>query len=170
MVIEHIDEQLPGAITDRHDFRGDATIVVAKDDFLKVVDLIFKDGFQLLVDITAVDWPDRAERFDVVYHWLNLATQDRLRIKVPVADGLALPSLVGPDLPPHFKTADWFEREVFDLFGIPFEGHPNLTRLLTWSDFQGHALRKDFPLDGGDPFCMADSTAPYTGQSHPVSE
>jgi len=166
VIIEHIDEQLPSAITDRHDFRGDVTIVVSRENFLAVVDLIFKDGFQLLVDITAVDWPERQMggrevRFDVVYHWLNLTSQERLRIKVPVADGESVPSLVNPNLKHPFKTADWFEREVFDLFGIPFEGHPNLTRLLTWVDFPGHALRKDFPLDGGDPFCMADSTAPY---------
>ena len=113
------------------------------------------------MDVTAVDWPEREidgkpMRFDVVYHWLNLASQERLRLKVAVADGEAMPSLVS-----RFKTADWYEREVFDLFGIPFEGHPNLQRLLTWDDFPGHALRKDFPLDGGDPFCMEGCTAPY---------
>lgn len=162
MIIEHIDAQLPGIVTDRHAFRGDQTIVVAKAGFLPLVDLLHREGFQMLVDITAVDWPDRANaeggaaRFDVVYHWLNLASQERLRVKVPVADGESMPTLTG-----HFKTADWFEREVFDLFGIRFEGHPNLKRLLTWDDFQGHALRKDFPLDGGDPFCMEGCTAPY---------
>lgn len=156
MVIEQIDAQLPGVIADRHAFRGDQTLVVPKDRFLELVDLLHREGFQFLVDVTAVDWPERVQRFDVVYHWLNLASQERLRIKVPVADGEAMPSLVS-----RFKTADWYEREVFDLFGIPFEGHPNLTRLLTWSDFPGHALRKDFPLDGGDPFCMEGCTAPY---------
>ena len=166
-MIELIEERLPGAITDRHDFRGDATIVVRRERLLEVVDLVFKEGFQLLVDITAVDWPERqmgeqVVRFDVVYHWLNLTSQERLRIKVPLADGETIPSLANPKLEHPFKTADWFEREVFDLFGISFEGHPDLRRLLTWQDFPGHALRKDFPLDGGDPFCMADSTAPYT--------
>ncbi|HEX7553697.1 MAG TPA: NADH-quinone oxidoreductase subunit C, partial [Geothrix sp.] len=115
----------------------------------------------LLVDITAVDWPERPEtqglgRFDVVYHWLNLANQERLRLKVPVADGETMPTLAG-----LFKTANWFEREVFDLFGILFEGHPDLRRLVTWDDFPGHPLRKDFPLDGGDAFCMEGCTAPY---------
>ncbi len=156
MIIEHIDAELPGTVTDRHAFRGDQTIVVAKASFLPLVDFLYREGFQLLVDITAVDWPEREQRFDVVYHWLNLASQERLRVKVAVADGEAMPSLTS-----HFKTADWFEREVFDLFGIPFEGHPNLTRLLTWQDFPGHALRKDFPLDGGDAFCMEGCTAPY---------
>jgi NADH-quinone oxidoreductase subunit C len=156
MIIEHIDAELPGTVTDRHAFRGDQTIVVAKASFLPLVDFLYREGFQLLVDITAVDWPEREQRFDVVYHWLNLASQERLRVKVPVADAEAMPSLTS-----RFKTADWFEREVFDLFGIPFEGHPNLTRLLTWQDFPGHALRKDFPLDGGDAFCMEGCTAPY---------
>ena len=83
MVIEHIEEQLPGAVTERHDFRGDQTILVPKERFLEVVDLIYREGFQMLVDLTAVDWPQRAQateggesgvgRFDVVYHWLNLA-------------------------------------------------------------------------------------------------
>jgi NADH-quinone oxidoreductase subunit C len=156
MVIEHIDAQLPGAITDRHAFRGDQTIVVAKANFLAVVDLLHQEGFQLLVDLTAVDWPEREQRFDVVYHWLNLASQERLRLKVPVADGEAMPTLSG-----LFKTANWFEREVFDLFGVSFEGHPDMRRLVTWEDFPGHPLRKDFPLDGGDAFCMEGCTAPY---------
>ena len=161
MVIEHIDAQLPGAITDRHDFRGDQTIVIPVEQLLPVVDLLHREGFQLLVDITAVDWPERPEtqgigRFDVVYHWLNLASQERLRVKVPVADGTPVPTLAH-----QFKTANWFEREIFDLFGIQFEGHPDLRRLITWDDFPGHALRKDFPLDGGDVFCMEGCTAPY---------
>jgi NADH-quinone oxidoreductase subunit C len=156
MISELIDQQLPGAITDRHDFRGDQTIVVGAEALLPLVDLLVAQGFQLLVDITAVDWPEREPRFDVVYHWLNLDSQERLRVKVPVADGQAAPSLTS-----RFKTADWFEREVFDMFGIRFEGHPNLQRLLLWQDFQGHPLRKDFPLDGGDAFCMDGCTAPY---------
>ncbi|HET6330205.1 MAG TPA: NADH-quinone oxidoreductase subunit C [Holophagaceae bacterium] len=162
MILERIDEQLPGALLDRHDFRGDVTAVVAKDRYLETVDLAFKEGFQQLMDLTAVDWPERdldgrLVRFDVVLHLLNLATQARLRLKVRLAEHEALPSITG-----RFHSADWAEREVFDLFGISFDGHPNLSRLLTWEDFPGHALRKDFPLDGGDPFCMADSTAPYT--------
>jgi NADH-quinone oxidoreductase subunit C len=156
MVIERIEAQAPGAILDRHAFRGDQTIVVAADRFPEVLDCIFKDGFQLLLDVTAVDLPDREPRFDVVYHLLNLVNQERLRVKVPVADGAALPSLTG-----RYKSADWAEREVFDMFGIRFEGHPNLARLLMWEDFPGHPLRKDFPLDGGDRFCSEDIGASY---------
>ena len=162
MVIEHIDEQLPGAITERHDFRGDETVVVEKDRLLDVVNLLFNEGFQFLVDITAVDFLDRvdAKRFDVVYHWLNLNNQERLRLKVRVDDGESVPSLAL-----KFRTADWFEREVFDMFGIPFEGHPDMRRLLMWDDFQGHPLRKDFPLDGGDIFCTSDTGTSFAGHA-----
>src|SRR5689334_22789201 len=104
MVIEHIEEQLPGAVAERHDFRGDQTILVGKDRFLDVVDLLCKEGFQMLVDLTAVDWPERPNecgigRFDVVYHWLNLNNQERLRLKVRVGEDEAMPSLVS-----RFKT------------------------------------------------------------------
>lgn len=162
MILERIQERVPGAVVDHHDFRGDVTAVVAKEQYLAVVEAVFQEGFQQLVDLTAVDWPEReidgrTVRFDVVLHLLNLASQERLRLKVRLAEGEALPTLTG-----RFHSADWAEREVFDLFGIPFEGHPDPRRLITWEDFPGHALRKDFPLDGGDPFCMADSTAPYT--------
>jgi NADH-quinone oxidoreductase subunit C len=164
MVIESIDEQLPGAILDRHDFRGDQTIVVAKDRFLTVVDLIFREGFQQLLDVTAVDGHQRDPRFDVVYHWLNLTSQERLRLKVRIREREAMPSLVS-----RFKSADWAEREVFDLFGIPFEGHPDLRRLLMWEDFPGHPLRKDYPLDGGDAFCNQEIGVSYAPEARSLN-
>lgn len=164
MIVERIEERMPGAVLDQHAFRGDQTVVVAPAHLRELAQVIFEEGFQQLLDVTAVDWPERAPRFDVVYHFLNLITQDRLRVKVPVADGEAVPSLV-----PQFKSADWSEREVFDLFGIPFEGHPDLRRLLMWEDFQGHPLRKDFPLDGGDTFCNADTGTSYAGSARTLN-
>ncbi len=164
MIIEHIDEQLPNVILDRHAFRGDQTIVIPKERFEDVLGLVYREGFQLLLDITAVDWFQRDPRFDVVYHLLNLASQERLRLKVRVSDGESLPSLV-----PRFKAANWSEREVFDLFGIPFEGHPGLERLLMWRDFPGHPLRKDFPLDGGDSFC-GDVGASFAGHAKSLKD
>lgn len=162
MILEHIDEQLPGVILDRHTFCGDQTIVVGLEHFSGVVALVYREGFQMLVDITAVDWFQRDPRFDVVYHWLNLASQERLRMKVRVNEDEALPSLTA-----RIKGADWFEREVFDMFGISFSNHPNLHRLLMWDDFPGHPLRKDYPLDGGDSFCN-DVGASFAGQARPV--
>ncbi|NTV74112.1 MAG: NADH-quinone oxidoreductase subunit C [Holophaga sp.] len=156
MVIERIDEQLPGAILDRHAFRGDPTIVVGRERLLEVVDFIYREGFQQLMDVTAVDGGQRDPRFDVVYHLLNLASQERLRLKVRVADQESVPSLTG-----RFKSADWSEREVADLFGIPFDGHPDPRRLIMWEDYPGHPLRKDYPLDGGDAFCSQDIGVSY---------
>jgi NADH-quinone oxidoreductase subunit C len=128
------------------------------------VDFIFAEGFQLLLDVTAMDGLQRDPRFDVVYHLLNLTSQERLRLKVRVGDRESVPSLVS-----RFKSADWSEREVFDLFGITFEGHPNLKRLLTWEDFPGHPLRKDFPLDGGDLFCSQDIGASYAPEARSLN-
>ncbi|MBI4914076.1 MAG: NADH-quinone oxidoreductase subunit C [Acidobacteria bacterium] len=165
MILDRIDAQFPGLLQDRHGFRGDATAVVPRGRFLELVDFLFQEGFQFLVDLTAVDWKDREPRFDVVYHWCNLASQERLRVKVPVGEGQALPSLVS-----RFKTADWYEREVWDMFGIPFEGHPELRRLLMWEDYPGHPLRKDYPLDGGDPFCTQDTGTSYAGGARSLQD
>lgn len=96
--------------------------------------------FDLLLDLCGVDYPDREERFEAVYHLYSIPRGERLRLKVGVSeDDPTLPSLI-----PVWKAADWFEREAFDMFGLQFEGHPNLRRLLTHEAFQGHALRKDY--------------------------
>jgi len=99
--------------------------------------------FDQLVDICGCDYPDRPKRFEVVYHLLSLTNNRRVRIKVQVAEGEAVPTLTTV-----FGSADWYEREVFDMFGVPFDGHPDLRRLLTDYGFQGHPLRKDFPMTG----------------------
>jgi NADH-quinone oxidoreductase subunit C len=99
--------------------------------------------FSTLVDITAVDYPDRAKRFDVVYHFLSMYQNHRIRLRVSVREDEMVASLV--DVHP---SANWFEREVFDMFGILFTGHPDLRRLLTDYGFRGHPLRKDFPTTG----------------------
>jgi NADH-quinone oxidoreductase subunit C len=99
--------------------------------------------FSTLIDVTAVDWPERAQRFDVVYHLLSMYQNQRIRVKCPVAEGDLVPSITGVH-----KAANWFEREVFDMFGIVFTGHPDLRRILTDYGFRGYPLRKDFPTTG----------------------
>ena len=99
--------------------------------------------FATLVDITAVDHPDRAARFDVVWHLLSMHTNQRIRLKAAVREDELVPSLVSV-----IPSANWFEREVFDMFGIAFSGHPDLRRILTDYGFRGHPLRKDFPTTG----------------------
>ncbi len=99
--------------------------------------------FKQLVDVTAVDYPEREARFTVVYNLLSLRHNQRIRVKTAVAEGATLASVVGV-----FSSANWFEREVWDLFGVAFSGHPDLRRILTDYGFEGHPLRKDFPLTG----------------------
>jgi NADH-quinone oxidoreductase subunit C len=99
--------------------------------------------FSTLVDITAVDLPERVARFDVVYHFLSMYRNHRIRLKVAVREDEMVPSIVET-----YPAANWFEREVFDMFGILFSGHPDLRRLLTDYGFRGHPLRKDFPTTG----------------------
>ncbi|HVJ32771.1 MAG TPA: NADH-quinone oxidoreductase subunit C [Terriglobia bacterium] len=99
--------------------------------------------FKLLLDICGVDFPDREPRFDVVYNLLSIKHNYRIRVKAPVAEDAAVPSVVGV-----FSTAGWFEREAYDMYGIFFDGNPDLRRILTDYGFEGHAFRKDFPLTG----------------------
>lgn len=99
--------------------------------------------FSSLVDITAVDHPERVERFDVIYHFLSMYTNARIRLKVTVGEEEMVPSIYKV-----YPAANWFERETFDMFGILFSGHPDLRRILTDYGFRGHPLRKDFPTTG----------------------
>ena len=100
-------------------------------------------GFHQLIDLCGADYPERAKRFDVVYHLLSMTKNRRVRLKVQTDEDTAVPSVVGV-----FPAADWFEREAFDMYGIFFENHPDLRRILTDYGFHGHPLRKDFPMTG----------------------
>ena len=99
--------------------------------------------FKMLIDVCGVDYPDREERFEVVYHLLSLKHNQRLRVKIAAGEEQPVPSIAGV-----FSAAGWFEREAWDLYGIYFADHPDLRRLLTDYGFEGHPLRKDFPLTG----------------------
>jgi NADH-quinone oxidoreductase subunit C len=100
-------------------------------------------GFQVLIDICGVDYPERERRFDVVYHLLSMTRNTRIRIKVEADEDTAVPSVTGV-----YPNADWYERETFDMYGVFFDGHPDLRRILTDYGFHGHPLRKDFPMTG----------------------
>lgn len=119
---------------------------VARANIVGMVEFLTTDRtcrFSSLVDITAVDYPERAKRFDVVYHFLSMYQNHRIRLRVAVREDEMVPSIL--DIHP---SANWFEREVFDMFGILFSGHPDLRRILTDYGFRGHPLRKDFPTTG----------------------
>lgn len=130
--------------------RGEMTIVV-RPEIIAEVCLALRDdknlAYNYLADITAVDWLERDPRYDVVYHLLSLATYAVVRLKVCVGDE-ETPSPEIPTVTTVWPGADWFEREIYDLFGIRFAGHPNQTRILMPEDWVGHPLRKDYPLTG----------------------
>lgn len=123
---------------------GELTIVVHRQSIAKVLSYLRDDlNFKQLIDICGVDYPGRADRFDVVYHLLSLNLNARIRVKITTDEHTSVPSIVS-----IFNAANWWEREIWDMFGIGFEGHPDLRRILTDYGFQGHPLRKDFPLTG----------------------
>ncbi|MBX3017487.1 MAG: NADH-quinone oxidoreductase subunit D [Bdellovibrionaceae bacterium] len=122
---------------------GDDAIVVPADNIIAVIRFLKEQGhFDFFVDLCGVDYPNRAKRFDVVYHLLNTKNARRVRLKVRLAEGESIDTLIG-----IFRGADWFEREAYDMFGIVFKGHPNLRRILTHHQFVGHPLRKDYEAD-----------------------
>ena len=125
---------------------GELTVDVTLNGIVNFVDFLRTDSscrFSTLVDITAVDHPGREPRFTVVYHFLSMYTNQRIRLRVAAGEDDLVPSIV--EIHP---SANWFEREVFDMFGIVFAGHPDLRRILTDYGFQGFPLRKDFPTTG----------------------
>ena len=125
---------------------GELTITAEARDIVKVVTFLRDDPrcrFWCIIDVTAVDWPQRERRFDVVYHLLSPKNNVRIRVKVETDEVTPVPSLIDV-----FPGADWFERETYDLYGVLFTGHPDMRRILTDYGFEGHPLRKDFPLTG----------------------
>jgi NADH-quinone oxidoreductase subunit C len=137
---------LGGAVTDRQIARGELTIIANAPDIVKVAKFLRDDErceFWSFIDLTAIDWPGRERRFDVVYHLLSPRHNRRIRIKVETDENTPVPSVVDV-----YPGANWFEREAYDLYGILFTGHPDMRRLLTDYGFEGHPLRKDFPLTG----------------------
>ena len=143
---QHIEARRTDCVLNWQVAHDELTMEVTPSSFASFVEFLRTDQncrFSSLVDITAVDWPEREARFDVVYHFLSMYQNQRIRLKLSVREDDMVPSLV--DVHP---SANWFEREVFDMFGILFSGHPDLRRILTDYGFRGYPLRKDFPTTG----------------------
>jgi len=137
---------LPGAVAGYAVAHGELNVTANAADIVRVMTFLRDDpgcAFCAFIDVTAVDWPQRDQRFDVVYHLLSPTGNRRIRVKIEVGEDEPIASIVGV-----FPGANWFEREVYDLYGVVFIGHPDLRRLLTDYGFEGHPLRKDFPLTG----------------------
>ncbi|MQB43468.1 NADH-quinone oxidoreductase subunit C [Rhizobium sp. ICMP 5592] len=125
---------------------GELNVTTTAENVIALLTFLRDDakcGFVNMTDICGVDWPQRPDRFDVVYHLLSPKKNLRIRVKVPVAEDQPVPSACGV-----YPGADWFERETWDMYGVLFTGHPDLRRLLTDYGFEGHPLRKDFPTTG----------------------
>lgn len=145
-LVQHLSECMRDAILNIDTSRNETTVTAVASSIVNLIEFLKRDSqcrFTTLIDITAVDYPGRERRFDVIYHFLSMALRQRLRVKVGIREGSAVPSIV--DI---HASANWFEREVFDMYGIQFSGHPDLRRILTDYGFEGHPLRKDFPLTG----------------------
>ena len=141
-----IKTALAASVTAAEVVRGELTVHAKAADIVKVATFLRDDPacqFICIIDVTAVDWPGREQRFDVVYHFLSPRLNQRIRVKLMTDEMTAVPSLIEV-----FRGADWFERETYDLYGVLFTGHPDMRRILTDYGFDGHPLRKDFPLSG----------------------
>lgn len=143
-----LKEKFASSIIEVAEFRGEVTVTVKKEDLLAVLAFLKQSlQYNLLTDVTAIDYlGKKEERFMMVYQLCSIPGKDRLRIKAPVSEAecrIESASKV-------WATADWLEREVFDLFGIVFDNHPDLRRILMTPDWEGHPLRKDYPLQGPD--------------------
>ncbi len=155
--LERVQEQFRQDVIEAHAFRGDQTAVIRPAVLLDVAKFLRDTpqlDFDFLMDLTAVDYLffaggriQKKSRFEVVYHFYSLKNNHRIRIKVPVDEK-------NPEvdtLSELWLSANWYEREVWDMYGIKFKGHPNLKRILMYEEFQGHALRKDYPVDKRQP-------------------
>ena len=154
-LLDEIRARFGAAVVETHDHRGDHTAVVERAALRDVLAFCRDSGalaFDVLMDLTAVDYskfPGREDgpRFEVVYHLYSIAHNHRVRLKVRVEeDDATVPTAV-----PLWPIANWFEREVWDMFGIRFDGHPDLRRLLMYEEFVGHPLRKDYPINRRQP-------------------
>ena len=143
---QHIAARRPECVLSWDVSHGELNVDVAPaniEDFVEFLKVDRNCRFSTLVDLTAVDYPGRAKRFDVVYHFLSMYRNQRIRLRVAIREDEMVHSITG-----IHPSANWFEREVFDMFGILFSGHPDLRRILTDYGFRGHPLRKDFPTTG----------------------
>jgi NADH-quinone oxidoreductase subunit C len=143
---DQVAAALPGDVIRSEIVRGELILWAERPAIVRVLTFLRDDPrmlFKQLVDLCGVDYPDRIERFEVVYNLLSLKHNRRIRVKVATDENEPVPSVTGA-----FSSANWYERETWDLFGVYFSDHPDLRRLLTDYGFEGHPLRKDFPLTG----------------------
>jgi len=143
-LLDELQRRFPGAVSEATIFRKMPSLVVVKESLVAMCEFLKSDeggAYTLLTDQTAVDYPKLEKRFDVIYHLYSFKRNDRLRLKIQAGDGEKVPSVVGV-----WVTANWLEREVYDMFGVVYEGHPGLKRILLPDEWVGHPLRKDYDI------------------------
>jgi NADH-quinone oxidoreductase subunit C len=147
IAVRKLRERSPQAYAEVIEFRGEVTVVVAREILIGTADFLRSDpelGFTFLSDITAVDRFPIEPRFELNYHLMAMAQRERLRLRVRVPGS----DPVAPSVTQVWEGANWHEREIFDLFGVRFDGHPDLRRILMPDDWEGYPLRKDYPVEG----------------------
>ena len=148
LAAKRLQEKFPTMTFEVKTFREEVTITVPKKEIVEVCRFLYSDPdlqYQFLTDLCGLDFFPGNPRFEVVYLLYSMKNQQRLRLKIRVGDSESVSSVES-----IWKAANWLEREVYDLFGIPFENHPDLRRILLWDGYEGHPLRKDFPVEGPD--------------------
>jgi NADH-quinone oxidoreductase subunit C len=147
-VLERLRERLGDHLIATSDYRGDLCATIAREATIETFQwLRDEEHFDMLADLTAVDYLGREPRFEMVYHLVSVETSNRLRIKIPVAQADAKV----PTLCELWQGANWLEREAYDMYGIEFTGHPDMTRIYLYEEFEGHPLRKDYPKEKRQP-------------------
>ena len=152
LTLAKLHEKFATSLIESHSFRGDDTVLIQPDALVPIATFLKTDpelDYDYLMDLSAVDCLqlDKSHRFEVVYHLFSLSKKHRVRIKVPAP--LRNPEV--DSLVSIWPIANWFEREVWDMFGVKFRGHPNLKRILLYEEFEGHPLRKDYPIQKRQP-------------------
>ena len=146
--VEKLKERFPSSLLGVTTFRGEVTLTIAKKDIYPICKFLYSEPgleYRFLTDLCGLDYFPGSPRFEVVYFLCSMKSNRRLRLKVRVGEGEAVFSVES-----IWKAANWLEREVYDLFGISFENHPDLRRILLWDGYEGHPLRKDYPVEGPD--------------------
>ena len=148
LAVKKLQEKFPASILEVKTFRDEVNVIVRKKDIFDICKFLYSDPdlqYQMLTDLCGVDFFPESPRFEVVYLLYSMENRQRLRLKIKAGDSESVSSVES-----IWKAANWLEREVYDLFGIPFENHPDLRRILLWDGYEGHPLRKDFPVEGPD--------------------
>jgi NADH-quinone oxidoreductase subunit C len=170
-LVELLKNQFPSAIVETHAQAGDDTVVVAAETWKEVARFLRDDArasMDMLMDLTCVDFPDREPRFEVVAHFYSLTKGHRLRLKARVGDEDGQDAEID-SLSELWGSANWAEREAFDMFGVRFAGHPDLRRILMYQEFIGHPLRKDYPANRIQPL-VPYLEEPNTGKLAPFGD